>query len=1004
VTIIDDEPFSLLDAARRRLIQRLLQGSTMPVTAHVDPDTRAITELRGAFPLERQGELVADVQRFLGAWARPLSLPPRLAGLGAPETVDLGDGAARVLLRQLRGQIPVYRAGVEVELGQDANVRIISTRLANPGAVPPAPRRTAADAADRARELIAAEQPYDTQRLSTTELVVVDPQFLFGDDREPWLAWRLVVPGEDGLVDVLVDDATGQVEFSSGPTGVVAAGPIGTGGGPIGTGGGPIGTGGGTGGPAGPTLVPTPQYHLNEATGTPDFITFGEPFGLVLPEGISADPATVALALFERYPLLFGTGDVPNQLQVREILTDTGPNPMRHVVLQQTYAGVPVFGAELRVHLSSTLAVRSVSGVYVRDPVVLMNRDVDLQLARETAVQSIASVRGGGDWTRPVGRLNRDDWETLNQLRAEVVDGGLVVLPLVLSDLENARNHLAWRFRFLETDLFVDAQSGEVVFALPTAPTVRRLFDSFGAAPFPPPSRTLILQDGVNVAPTPAGNTEIIPGDAMLATAIGFWATLGRPSWNGGSADSHLVTNIAFSPRNAMWVPLLNEMWFSGGQVVGDIVAHEYTHGVTLTSSGLFYVDESGALNEHYSDVMGNLCAPDATPGAWMVGENALGGVYRDMENPAISHYSLYARRGPGCTSVLDPLTNPLCDMGGVHTNSGIGNRAAVLLCDGDGMPAHPGIGRSRLGRLFADTLTKRLFPWARYIDELHNTWEAARDLSSRGIVPAPLATDPTPPPFDTRILNEVAWAFQQVGVDRRLTAGWFKVGGGLSGGRGFQTFYAGETMPAGFVVGDVELVVRGVAPLGLISPNLPPERYWEGRALASTGGSVAFDGGVFGAAITAHGIGTASKTTTVRWFHSGFLPLEITVNIIAAPAGGSGPVTLPTVIEAVSPVQVHWGTFGARGDDTVNSGVSVQGTGCVIDEIILELLDRSSNVQSSHRMGGPDAVYGDTGAHITAQSLGTADMTVGVHWWFDLGWACRYQLRYLISGTGCSA
>ena len=113
-------------------------------------------------------------------------------------------------------------------------------------------------------------------------------------------------------------------------------------------------------------MGPIPQYHLNDKTGTPDFITFGEPFGLVLPEAASADPTAVALALFERYPLLFGTGDVPSQLQVRQVLIDPGPNPMRHIVLQQVYAGVLVFGAELRVHLSPTLGVRSVSGVYVR--------------------------------------------------------------------------------------------------------------------------------------------------------------------------------------------------------------------------------------------------------------------------------------------------------------------------------------------------------------------------------------------------------------------------------------------------------------------------------------------------------------------------------------------------------------------------------------------------------------------------------------------------------------
>ena len=41
---------------------------------------------------------------------------------------------------------------------------------------------------------------------------------------------------------------------------------------------------------------------------------------------------------------------------------------------------------------------------------------------------------------------------------------------------------------------------------------------------------------------------------------------------------------------------------FAGGL---DIVAHELTHGVTDYSSDLIYRNESGALNEAFSDMMG---------------------------------------------------------------------------------------------------------------------------------------------------------------------------------------------------------------------------------------------------------------------------------------------------------------------------------------------------------------------------------------------------------------
>ena len=37
-----------------------------------------------------------------------------------------------------------------------------------------------------------------------------------------------------------------------------------------------------------------------------------------------------------------------------------------------------------------------------------------------------------------------------------------------------------------------------------------------------------------------------------------------------------------------------------------DVATHEFTHGVTEFTSGLIYQDESGALNEAFSDMLGN--------------------------------------------------------------------------------------------------------------------------------------------------------------------------------------------------------------------------------------------------------------------------------------------------------------------------------------------------------------------------------------------------------------
>lgn len=119
-----------------------------------------------------------------------------------------------------------------------------------------------------------------------------------------------------------------------------------------------------------------------------------------------------------------------------------------------------------------------------------------------------------------------------------------------------------------------------------------------------------------------------------------------------------------------------------------DVVVHEFTHGVTDFTSNLIYQDESGALNEAFSDIMaasaefwaeatGREPATSLAPD-WLVAEDIdLRGLpnpgFRNMADPEEDgdpdHYS---ERYIGSD-----------DNGGVHSNSGIGNHAYYLLVEG---------------------------------------------------------------------------------------------------------------------------------------------------------------------------------------------------------------------------------------------------------------------------------------------------------------------------------
>jgi Zn-dependent metalloprotease len=165
-----------------------------------------------------------------------------------------------------------------------------------------------------------------------------------------------------------------------------------------------------------------------------------------------------------------------------------------------------------------------------------------------------------------------------------------------------------------------------------------------------------------------------------------------------------------------------------------DVVAHELTHGVTEFSSNLIYRNESGALNEAFSDIIGTsvefffqptgngdlradyLCAEDVIkPGG-----------LRSMENPqAHGDPDHYSRRFLGTA-----------DNGGVHINSGIANQAFYLAIEGgvnrtSGLSVQ-GVGaanREQIERVYYRAFTQMLPTNATFALARAATIQAARDL-----------------------------------------------------------------------------------------------------------------------------------------------------------------------------------------------------------------------------------------------------------------------------------
>ena len=105
-----------------------------------------------------------------------------------------------------------------------------------------------------------------------------------------------------------------------------------------------------------------------------------------------------------------------------------------------------------------------------------------------------------------------------------------------------------------------------------------------------------------------------------------------------------------------------------------DIVGHEYTHGITSQSmQGSLYINATGAINEAYSDIMGNLAemslgyTEDRT---WLIGEKK-GIPLRDMSRPNDYKQPEFVGDRYYKAAVTAP-DSELNDNGGVHDNSSL--------------------------------------------------------------------------------------------------------------------------------------------------------------------------------------------------------------------------------------------------------------------------------------------------------------------------------------------
>jgi len=281
----------------------------------------------------------------------------------------------------------------------------------------------------------------------------------------------------------------------------------------------------------------------------------------------------------------------------------------------------------------------------------------------------------------------------------------------------------------------------------------RQVFNCNGVEDLPgDPAR----MEGDNDSPDPVVNEAY----EHAGTTYTFFKTLfGRESVDGHGRT--LVSSVHYGKDydNAFWNG--QQMVYGDGDLkifqrfTGsiEVIAHELTHGVTQFTAQLPYQDQSGALNEHFSDVFGSLVkqwslGQNAQQADWLIGPGICapgfkGRALRDMANPGTAYDDPVLGKDPQPAHMKDYVQIDE-DSGGVHTNSGIPNRAFVLAAKAIG-----GNAWETAGKVWYVTLTERLTAAADFAKCAAETISVARDLF----------------PSDDSVARKVADAWSAVGI-----------------------------------------------------------------------------------------------------------------------------------------------------------------------------------------------------------------------------------------------
>ncbi|WP_070119637.1 M4 family metallopeptidase [Bacillus marinisedimentorum] len=459
-----------------------------------------------------------------------------------------------------------------------------------------------------------------------------------------------------------------------------------------------------------------------------------------------------------------------NELTLLDVKTDE--LGMKHYHYIQSVKGVPVDGSEFTVHTDKEGIVTAINGTLKPDA-VKKTRQTRPELQKEAAIDEAWRFI---DLTKE--ETSNGPSESPAELPKDAGNTGTVEKGKLLVHEKDGEFNLAYKVELQFIDpypanwqIFVNAVNGNVVEAYNAVTEGATSGYGYGVANDYKPlntynsNGTYYLYDvtkpmsGV-IRTTTARNGTSIPGwysvdsnNAWTANSQAadvdahayaedvydyYYNTHNRNSFDNNGATITSTVHYGYNYNNAFWNG--SQMVYGDGDGTqfaplsgaDDVVAHEITHAVTERTAGLQYQYQSGALNESMSDVFGYFVDSED----WLMGE--------DVYTPGVPGDALRSMSNPeayGQPAHMNDFVNTSSDNGGVHTNSGIPNKAAYLTISS--------IGKSKAEKIYYRALTVYMTSTTDFSNARAALLQSASDLYGYG----------------SSTYNSVRNAWDQVGV-----------------------------------------------------------------------------------------------------------------------------------------------------------------------------------------------------------------------------------------------